>query len=49
MGAHKLGTLTALAYRGDALEVTELGLEPSMRYVIRDTCAAPRRCGSTSS
>jgi len=35
MGAYTRGTLTAIAYRGDTLEVTELGLERGIRYVIK--------------
>ena len=35
MGAYRRGTLTAIAYRGDTLEVTELGLERGIRYIIK--------------
>lgn len=34
MGVYTLGTPTAIAYRGDTLEVTELGLERGIRYVV---------------
>ena len=41
---------TALSYRGDTLEVSELGLELGVRFVIKGSVReAPGGCASTSS